>query len=229
MKPDLEKESLHSWNDYWSRSPKIKSYWAYDLLAAFYRKNIIRPSLTKYVKKYFEAGQVVLHAGCGSGQVDENISNYIHIKALDLSPQALKIYEHFNPRVKDLILGSIFEIPLDDESIDGIYNLGVMEHFYLEDIKKILNEFHRVLKPSGKAILFWPPKQGLSVNFLKFVHLALKGFTKKQISLHPPEVTHIESRQQASLILHNSGFELVEYSFGISDLFTHAIIVAIKR
>ena len=217
-----------NWDEYWSRSSKKQSHWAYDQIAIFYRKYIIRPSLTGFIKKYFRAGDKVLHAGCGSGQVDGGISDYIDITALDLSAEALQLYQKFNPQVKNLIHGSIFDIPKTAESFDGIYNLGVMEHFDRQDIHQILLEFYRVLKPGGKIVLFWPPKLGLSVNFLKVVHFILNDVLKKNISLHPAEIVHIRSPQDARQILQNAGFSLLEYSFGPSDAFTHAIVVGQK-
>lgn len=217
-----------NWDEYWSRSSKKQSHWAYDQIAIFYRKFIIRPSLTGFIHKYFRAGDKVLHAGCGSGQVDGGISDYIDITALDLSTEALQLYQKFNPQVKNCIHGSIFDIQMPAASIDGIYNLGVMEHFDRQDIQKILLEFNRVLKPSGKIVLFWPPKQGLSVNFLKAVHFVLNNVLKKNISLHPAELVHISSPKEARQILQAAGFSMLEYSFGPSDVFTHAIVVGQK-
>ena len=46
--------------------------------------------------------------------------------------------------------------------------------------------------------------------------------------LHPAEITHITSKKHAELLLSKSGFALREYSFGIGDLFTHAILVGEK-
>jgi predicted SAM-dependent methyltransferase len=128
-----------------------------------------------------------------------------------------------------MIHGSIFDIQVPAASYDGIYNLGVMEHFDRQDIHQILLEFHRVLKPGGKIILFWPPKQGLSVNFLKLVHFVLNNVLKKNISLHPAEIVHIRSSKEAQQILQPAGFTLLEYSFGPADVFTHAIVVGQKN
>ena len=55
-------------------------------------------------------------------------------------------------------IGNIFNLKKSKQkNFDGIYNLGVMEHFLEDDILKILNEFNKVLKINGKIILFWPP------------------------------------------------------------------------
>jgi len=213
------------WNEYWSRNDRKQTYLLYDIIATFYRKFIISPTLNRYIFKYFQPSSSILHAGCGSGQVDRDISPKLSIMALDISPAALNLYKKSNPQVKKLIHASIFDIPLEESSLDGIYNLGVMEHFSTSEINNILQEFHRVLKPQGKVILFWPPKFGLSVMFLKFVHFILNNLLNRNVTLHPVEITRITSKKQAMAILEEGGFKLQNYSLSIADLFTHAIIV----
>jgi ubiquinone/menaquinone biosynthesis C-methylase UbiE len=129
----------------------------------------------------------------------------------------------------DLIYGSIFSIPRQNKSFSGIYNLGVMEHFTEIEIKKILKEFRRVLKNNGKIILFWPHEYALSVIFLKFVHYVSNNLFQMKLKLHPDEITRIHSKKQAELILKNSGFDLVYYSFCFKDFFTHAVLVGKKN
>ena len=51
----------------------------YDFIASFYRKYIIKRPLNFFIKKYFKPQSEILHAGCGSGQVDTFINNYISI------------------------------------------------------------------------------------------------------------------------------------------------------
>ena len=195
------------------------------MIAIFYRKFIISPSLNKFTKKYFKPGDIVLHAGCGSGQVDAGVRKYTKVIPLDISLEALTLYRESNPDAMEVLHGSIFDIPLDDASIDGIYNLGVMEHFNTQEINAILTEFRRVLKPNGVVLLFWPPKFGLSVLVLKGAHYVLNNILKKNIQLHPHEITHITSRKHSKEILKNAGLTLVDYSFSVNDLFTHAIVV----
>jgi dolichol-phosphate mannosyltransferase len=217
------------WDEYWTVKEGKASHLVYDLIAAFYRKFIIRPSLNHFILKNFGADARLVHAGCGSGQVDKDIGEKIGISALDISPAALSIYKKSNKHYRELIHGSIFDIPLEQSSVDGVYNLGVMEHFSEEEIQKILAEFQRILKPGGKIILFWPPKFGLSVMFLKTVHYVLNRILGKNVMLHPAEITHMVSRKHAQNFLDRTGFSLTEYSFGIRDLFTHAIIVGEKK
>ncbi len=214
-----------NWDTYWSSKNNQPTLLVYDLIAAFYRKFIIKPSLNRFILSNFDTSSRLLHAGCGSGQVDRDIGEKIRISALDISPAALSIYKKANRNYRELLLGSIFDIPAADESFDGIYNLGVMEHFTEDEIARILAEFHRVLKPGGKIVLFWPPEFGLSVMVLKLAHFVLNNVLKKNISLHPAEITRVTSRRQIDGYLTQAGFRLRRYAFGARDLFTYAVIV----
>ena len=111
-------------------------------------------------------------------------------------------------------------------SFAGIYNLGVMEHFYEEDILDILRQFHRVLRPGGRLVLLWPPRYGLPNRVLRFAHYLINDVFKKPLKLHPDEFSPIESRAQIERWLNQTGFSLVAFTFGPRDLFTHVVVVA---
>jgi dolichol-phosphate mannosyltransferase len=216
------------WDSYWANKDNKPVYLAYDLAAAFYRKFIIRPSLNRMLRKYFSVQANVLHAGCGSGQVDTDVGAVLRITALDISPIALGIYRKANPHHESLMHGSIFAISVPSGTFDGIYNLGVMEHFTEDEILRIMSEFRRVLKPGGRVVLFWPPEFGLSVFALKVIHFVLNNLMKKEVSLHPPEISRLQSRSQAVDFLRRSGFSLKDYVFGPRDAFTYVVLVGEK-
>lgn len=212
------------WDGYWSGQTKMGSL-LYDFVAAFYRKFIIRRTLNHFIMKNFAKKADVLHAGCGSGQVDHDIRDYVNITALDISPQALSFYRKTNQDHCKLLHGSIFAIPLAGNSIDGIYNLGVMEHFTETEIASILAEFHRVLKKNGRAVMFWPPEFGLSVVFFKVLTFVFKEILgRKDIKFHPDEITRVRSKAHVRRLVEAAHFSVVEYYFGIRDLFTYSVI-----
>lgn len=225
------KDSLNDpqdWDSYWKNKKKT-TFIFYDIIASFYRKFIIKPTLNYFIRKHFKKSDKVLHAGCGSGQVDSDIKDFISIHALDISREALTLYQKVNPQKCKAVHGSIFDIPSENEFFDGIYNLGVMEHFRKDEIVIILKEFHRILKVDGKIILFWPPEYGLSVIFLKFVHFVLNNILKRNIKLHPEEPNRVRSKKQIEYYLGLAKFKLVELYFGPRDFFTHAVVVAQKE
>ena len=123
----------------------------------------------------------------------------------------------------------MFSIPSEDEVYDGVYNLGVFEHFNDQDIQRILKELHRVVKPNGKMIIFWPPEFGLSVVFLKAVHFVLNRVFKADIALHPAEISRVKSKKQVEEIFHRANFSVIDYYFGLRDALTYSVIVLTKE
>ena len=112
--------------------------------------------------------------------------------------------------------------------MSGIYHLGVMEHFTEEEVHQILTEFGRVLKPDGRMIIFWPPLFGLSVRALKVVHFVLNNLLRRNIKLHPDEITLLKSKSHAEAMLGKARFALEDYYFGFRDFFTYCMLVAAK-
>lgn len=49
----------------------------------------------------------------------------------------------------DLIIDLMKPLPFPDNSVDMIYSSHVLEHFYFNDLMKLLAECRRVLKPTG--------------------------------------------------------------------------------
>ena len=216
------------WDYYWQEK-KPAGGLLYDAVASFYRKFIIQRSLKHFISENFAVGAKVLHAGCGSGQVDLAVKDLIDIKAMDISVNALHFYKKTNGNTADICHGSIFDIPLPESSVDGVYNLGVLEHFTDAEIQLILAEFGRVLKPGARAVIFWPPEHGISVLFFKalrwFYAVFLRNPDKK---FHPDEITRLTSRAHAEEIVRRAGLSFIDYYFGPRDMFTYSVVIAQK-
>jgi len=222
-------QAQQEWDAYWgAKKSKPSEKAIYDVIARFYRNYIIKPNLNRHIRQSFAFGASVLHAGCGGGEVDVDVIDYVKVTALEISPKALDRYRVLHGNKCSYMLGSIMDTGFREASFDGVYNLGVMEHFEQDDIEKILRELHRVLKAGGKVVLFWPPVYGLSVMALHVIHFILNRILRKNIRLHPDEPTKVTTPKQVSAWLDRSGLKLESFSFGIRDLFTYAVIVASK-
>jgi ubiquinone/menaquinone biosynthesis C-methylase UbiE len=215
------------WDKYWTKK-KTKSQIVYKTIASFYRKHIIKKALNYFLENEFKNGSKLLHAGCGTGQVDQDVITKFSLTALDISGKALRLYKLYNGDKAKLMKANIFKIPTKNSTFDGIYNMGVMEHFTKEENEKILLELKRILKPNGKIVLFWPPKYGPTVLFLNSTHFILNNLLKRNIHLHPEEISLLESREQVKQILKQTGFKLLKFYFGPKDLFTHCVVIAKK-
>jgi len=212
------------WDEYWLNSQEKSRL--YELVAEFYRKFILKWNLNYFIRISFKKNSNLLHAGYGSGRVDEGVLSTMSVTALDTSTKALEIYKKIHKNDARTLMGSILKIPSSDNKFDGIYNLGVMEHFTLAEINTILAEFKRVLKPSGKLLIFWPPRYGLTVRVLHVARIFLNSVLRMNVRFHPDEPSLIKSKRQVISNFKEAGFEVKRYYFGIRDLFTQVVILA---
>ena len=229
---ELPLHDPQGWDSYWTRGNE-KSRRLYAFVASVYRRVTIRRNLNRAIRKHFPPGARLLHAGCGSGQVDMELSREMKITAVDISLPALESYRRNNPLAEAIRHGDILHLDNIAAGIfDGAYNLGVVEHFTHEQIEQILREMGRTLKPGGKVVIFWPHRCATSVFVLRLIHRALDlfhGKGKEVVRLHPPEISLLQSRDQAREVVERAGFNLVEYYFGMRDLLVQAVVVGCKR
>ena len=224
--PDLDPELVdpQNWNEYWDKKERTTTA-AYDVVATLYRNAVIKRRLQQAITQEFADGSRLLHAGCGSGQVDVNLHDRAEIVAVDISESALRSYLRSNPRAQ-VRHASIFDLPFEEGSFDGAYNLGVVEHLTHDELGRAFGEIRRVLKPGGKMVIFWPHAQASSVKVLGFAHWMLNDVFEQNVRLHPPEPSLVHSKVEASKLLASGGLELVSYDFGPKDFFVQAVVVA---
>lgn len=103
----------------------------------------------------------VLHVGCGS----------YHPEALPVELRTEEWQEvrlDINPAVNPDILGTITDLSaVPDESMDAVYSSHNIEHIYAYEVPLALQEFKRVLKPGGKAVITCPDIQAVAVEVAK--------------------------------------------------------------
>jgi dolichol-phosphate mannosyltransferase len=216
------------WDRYWEKKDRAGAL-AYDVVAAAYRNVFIKSNLTRVIREEFRPGARLLHAGCGSGQVDTRLHDFVDVTAVDISPQALKRYTRENPQVFDVRHADIRKLPFEDGAFDGVYNLGVVEHFEPAELGGLFSELARVVRPGGKVVTFWPHKLATSAMVLDGIHFVLNDVLAKDVHLHPPEPSRVASRKEAERTFADAGLDLVRYDFGARDLFVQAVAVGRRR
>jgi len=110
------------------------------------------------------------------------------------------------------LLGDLLRLPLATGSLDGIWNVGVMEHFAPADMPAACQELLRVLKPGGKLCLFWP--HTLSPTHLVFgqVQTMVQNF-KPDFSFFPPSPSMLTpfNRPDTATMLRTCGASAVRF------------------
>jgi len=127
-----------SWDDYWqSKSFKRR-------LIEFARRNYFSRIFISNVTESLNAGSSILEVGCGSGTYLRMLGRRgYRCYGVDNSMEAIAIARR---NCKKVQLADIFHLPFKNNSIDIIFNQGVMEHFSDEEFDRILKEFSRVSK-----------------------------------------------------------------------------------
>ncbi len=117
----------------------------------------------------------VLDLCCGSGQVTGILVELSqNVIGLDASPLSLQRAKKNVPKAK-YVEGWAEKMPFDDESFDLVHISAALHEMTPTQLKQILEEINRVLKPGGICAiadfhpptnpLFWPP---LSIFFWLF-------------------------------------------------------------
>lgn len=94
----------------------------------------------------------ILDVGCGGGLVTEAMASRCNasIVGLDLSRESIRKAEAHSPFPSSrlqYVVGSAYQLPFEDKTIDAVVCSDVFEH--LHDLQIALNEIARVLRPNG--------------------------------------------------------------------------------
>lgn len=104
--------------------------------------------------------RVLLHVGCGprngpGAQVPEIFAGYEEWR-MDI-----------DPAVDPDVIGSITEIDLPDNAVDGVYASHILEHVEQWDVHQALCEVRRVLRPGGVALIVTPDLERVAQEILE--------------------------------------------------------------
>jgi len=114
-----------------------------------------------------QQAEKVLDLGCGSGRHLVYLANAgFEVYGIDQAPQALALarqWLHETGFQAELRQGDMVDpLPYPDAFFDGIISIAVIHHTILANVKSIISEMHRVLKPDGLVFVSvpWRNRQG---------------------------------------------------------------------
>jgi SAM-dependent methyltransferase len=115
----------------------------------------LEPHIPEIVQFERWAGQDVLEAGCGIATDGARFARAgARYTGLDGSDTAVALAQHrFQSQgiPGRIVAGPITALPFDDESFDLVFSHGVIHH--IADTQKAIDEFRRVLRPGGTALV----------------------------------------------------------------------------
>ena len=223
----IGRQSQEAWSDHWSddhqRSIAQRFF-------SFYRKAVFARTVRYFTGRYFPTKGLFLEAGSGTSETSLRIdkaANGRKLIAVDIVPNVL---QGCHPVMDWRVCGDIFQLPFRDNSIDGVWNVGVMEHFTHGQIDAIMRELHRVLKPNRRIILLWPGTDSIPQKMLRLLEKIINRKNKgNNFRFHPPEISQLKSSTEGRLILNRNGFECLEIDYGFRSLMAFKTVVGVKE
>lgn len=215
------------WDNYWKKDLKFK-------IQEFFRKNIIAKEVYFYANSYLPQKGIILECGSGAGGSSICLANNKRILiATDISLFALKLAREKNI-YKYFVVCDIRKLPFKKESVAGIYNIGVMEHFPEEELRKILQNFKDVLVENGKVVIFWPyalsPFALLHTIFTTFIlypfaifNIKFKEMSRKVHSFFPEGKWLFFKPYKTKELLNSCGFEKIKFKLSLFFL-SHCVV-----
>ena len=211
------------WNDHWSNK-----YLSLNKFFNFYRKYVMSNALSYFFEKYFPKEGIFVECGSGTSMTSYSVKKHKRkLAAMDISEVALKEARKIK-KIDFFVQGDIIRLPLKTESVDGLWNLGVMEHFTPGQIDRTLQEFKRVLKKDACIIMFWPPVFSSTGIVYRLVEKTIKITTGKTFRFYPDEISRLKSKKHARSIIKKNGFKECNVYFPWRNCFGDLVVVARK-
>lgn len=122
--------------------------------------------VTMETQKRLEQGARVIDAGCGI------CATVYGLAKAGYDAEGIDYAENTLARIRELVpelnvrQADVRDLPYSDNSLDGEWSLGVIEHFY-DGFAPLIAEKHRVLRPGGYLLLTVPlmsPLKSLKVS-----------------------------------------------------------------
>jgi SAM-dependent methyltransferase len=146
--------------------------WTKPLITSDYSLKYL--SFMERFEKRLQDHATVAEIGCGTGQTLSLFSARHTTIAVDISPHALALAQKASE--PELILGTIFSLPLKDGSCDVVYNSGVIEHFKDPHNTEAVQEMARITRKGGYVIVIVPNTFCPWYKLGKLIAVALKNF-----------------------------------------------------
>lgn len=112
------------------------------------------------------SGKRILDSGCGTARYANRFTEFgLSYLGIDSSEKMIELARADNFSL-DFVVGSYRRLPLQDESLDGIWNCCALWYEPKKLLGDVLMEYHRVLAPGGVACIVEPCKPFAMEDFV---------------------------------------------------------------
>lgn len=160
---EKKKEKVEIWDRIWTKA-RVEQW--DELSETIYR---ILSKVTMQTRD-----KLILEAGSGTGRISLRLKKEDkgNVVLLDISKTAVQLSKKFfeeQGQTGFFIQGSALEIPIKGDSIDIVWNAGVLEHFRDNERIQLLKEMARICKDTGFIITFNPYSKAIFYRIGKYV------------------------------------------------------------
>lgn len=134
-----------------------QEYWDALWSSGLSRKNILRGDrfVTAETRRVLPAGSRVLDAGCGIAATVSGLADAgYRAEGIDYAETTVAAVNRLAPELA-VRLGNVLALDYADGALDGLWSLGVIEHFH-EGFGPVIAEARRVLRSEGFLFLTVP-------------------------------------------------------------------------
>lgn len=218
------KPELTAWADHWSPERQATGVQRF---FSFYRKAVFARTVAYFVDRYFPAEGTFVEAGSGTSETSQRIPRRgRRLVAVDI---VLPVLRWCHPVMDVRMAADIFRLPFRPSTIEGIWNVGVVEHFPHRAIDEILREMHRVLRPGAPVILLWPADNSIPQKILRAIEWVVNRRRRgPRFAFHPDEISKLRSNAEGREVLRRNGFEPVTVDWGLRSLMAFKVVVGRK-
>jgi SAM-dependent methyltransferase len=219
---------LQDWSQHWDI--EMQNSFSQKFFS-IYRKTVFSRTVAYFFNRYFPKTGVFAEAGSGTSETSIYINKNHGERVLVAVDIVLPVLEKNHIVMDTRIGGDIFKMPFHNESLDGVWNVGVMEHFSHPQIDQILQEFYRVLKPGAPILLLWPASYSIPQRILRLLEKIINTRSKDEpnFRFHPPEISQLISTSQGQNVLIRNHYEIAAVDSGMRSLMAFITITGIKR
>jgi len=216
------------WSQHWSGDRQQQLVQRF---FSMYRKVVFARAVRAFINRYFDETGIFVEAGSGTSETSVRINKNGGERTLVAADVVPTVLSMCHPVMDVRVCSDIFRLPFRDGSVDGIWNVGVMEHFTQAQIDMVMGEFHRVMRAGGRVIMFWPGADSVPQKMLQGAEKIINTVRRdKAFRFHimPDEVSRLKSRDEGLDILQRNGFKAICVDYGLSTLLAFKILVGEK-
>jgi SAM-dependent methyltransferase len=163
--------------------------------------------MSKEVRKYVQTNSKILELGCGTHKINIPGSNVVGLDASKLS--GVNVVHNLEKT----------PLPFKDNEFDVVFSYAVLEH--IKNLIPLIEDIHRILKPTGKFILYVPHFAGLGAFYLTHKNY----FSADSFGIFLPENTdfNFETKARFNIIERKITFRSIFKPFEILFNLNHLI------